>query len=714
MAQIFIIFAGQSYITRKMIRFDNANTHHHGRWLVYTALVVVTVALIVSFLPRNSGPQFRYDVGKPWMYSSLIAKFDFPIYKTEETIKEEQDSITDAFEPYYNYDAKVEQEQVKRFIDNYKDGIPGLPAEYVSTIADRLHRLYLAGVMDALEYSKISRDTTSMIRIVSGKKATSVEIMCTYSTMTAYEQLFSDPKLAAQRQILQRCNLNEYIQPNIIYDEERSEGELGDMLSGIPLASGMVLSGQKIIDRGEIVDDYTYRVLNSFERETKRRSACASAVPSTIAGQVLFVGTLILLFTTYLRLFRKDYFDKPRSIAMLYVMITVFPILVSLMITHNVLSVYILPFAIAPIFIRVFVDSRTAFTAHVTMVLICAAAVKYQYEFIIVQLVAGFIAIYSLRELSQRAEIFKTALLVTLGSSGIYFALQLMQDNSILTMDHSMYAYFAVNGVLLLFAYPLMLVIEKTFGFISNVTLIELSNTNKKLLRSLSEVAPGTFQHSVMVGNLAAEIANKIGAKSQLVRTGALYHDIGKMKNSVYFTENQMGGINPLDALPRIDAAQVVISHVTDGLKMAERYNLPGVIKDFIKTHHGTGKTKYFYISYKNEHPDEPVDDTLFTYPGPDPFTREQAVLMMADTVEAAARSLKEYTEESISNLVNKLIDQQVEDGFFRTCPITFHDIAVAKQVLIERLKAIYHTRTSYPELNKKGKEEQQAQPAAQ
>lgn len=714
MAQIFIIFAGQSYITRKMIRFDNANTHHHGRWLVYTALVVVTVALIVSFLPRNSGPQFRYDVGKPWMYSSLIAKFDFPIYKTEETIKEEQDSITDAFEPYYNYDAKVEQEQVKRFIDNYKDGIPGLPAEYVSTIADRLHRLYLAGVMDALEYSKISRDTTSMIRIVSGKKATSVEIMCTYSTMTAYEQLFSDPKLAAQRQILQRCNLNEYIQPNIIYDEERSEGELGDMLSGIPLASGMVLSGQKIIDRGEIVDDYTYRVLNSFERETKRRSASASAVPSTIAGQVLFVGTLILLFTTYLRLFRKDYFDKPRSIAMLYVMITVFPILVSLMITHNVLSVYILPFAIAPIFIRVFVDSRTAFTAHVTMVLICAAAVKYQYEFIIVQLVAGFIAIYSLRELSQRAEIFKTALLVTLGSSGIYFALQLMQDNSILTMDHSMYAYFAVNGVLLLFAYPLMLVIEKTFGFISNVTLIELSNTNKKLLRSLSEVAPGTYQHSVMVGNLAAEIANKIGAKSQLVRTGALYHDIGKMKNSVYFTENQMGGINPLDALPRIDAAQVVISHVTDGLKMAERYNLPGVIKDFIKTHHGTGKTKYFYISYKNEHPDEPVDDTLFTYPGPDPFTREQAVLMMADTVEAAARSLKEYTEESISNLVNKLIDQQVEDGFFRTCPITFHDIAVAKQVLIERLKAIYHTRTSYPELNKKGKEEQQAQPAAQ
>ena len=669
---------------------------------MYTFLVTVTVAVIVFFLPRNSGPQFRYDVGKPWMYGSLIAKFDFPIYKTDAKIKQEQDSIADAFEPYYNYDPSVEQQQVKRFAAAYKDGIPGLPRGYVATIVDRLQRLYRAGIIEATEYSSLAKDSMRTIRMVVGKKAQTAEIRCVYSTMTAYETLFSDPKLAAARQQLQRCNLNEYLLPNLKYDEERSEAELGDMLSGIPMASGMVLSGQKIIDRGEIVDDYLYRVLTSFERETQRRSASARAVPSTIAGQAIFVFTMIMLFTAYLWLFRKDYLEKPRSIAMLYSMITVFPILVSLMVEHNVLSVYVLPFAITPIFIRVFVDSRTAFTAHATMVLICAAAVKYQYEFIIVQLVAGLIAIYSLRELSQRAEIFKTAVLVTLGSSAIYFALQLMQDNSVLTMDHSMYKYFAANGVLLLFAYPLMLVIEKTFGFISDVTLIELSNTNKKLLRSLSEVAPGTFQHSVMVGNLAAEIANKIGAKAQLVRTGALYHDIGKMKNPAYFTENQMGGANPLEAMSRIDAAQIVISHVTDGVRMAEKYGLPGVIKDFILTHHGTGKTKYFYVSYKNEHPDDPVDDTLFTYPGPEPFTREQAILMMADTVEAAARSLKEHTEESIRQLVNKLIDQQTDDGNFRNCPITFHDIAVAKQVLADRLMAIYHTRTKYPELKNK------------
>ena len=675
--------------------------NYWGNTLTRIALVVATVGIIVAVLPRNSGPQFRYDVGKPWMYGSLIAKFDFPIYKTEKAIKTEQDSALRCFEPYYNYDPQVEREQMARFLNTYKKGIPGLPRQYVSLIADRLHRLYQEGIMEAAHYSVVAKDTTAMLRVVNGKTAASTGIVCLYSTMTAYEKLFADPQIAAERSALQRCNLNEYILPNLTYDEERSETEKADILSGIPLASGMVLSGQKIIDRGEIVDDYTYRVLNSFEKETQRRSASVTAIPSTIAGQVLFVSILILLFSTYITLFRRDYLDKPRSITMIYTMITLFPVLVSLMMEHNLLSVYVLPFSIAPIFIRVFMDSRTAFIAHVTMVLICAAAVKYQYEFIIVQLVAGLIAIYSLRGLSQRAQLFRTALLVTIGSCAIYLALQLMQDNDINDMDNSIYKYFAVNGVLLLFAYPLMLVIEKTFGFISSVTLIELSNTSKDLLRQLSEVAPGTFQHSVMVSNLAAEIANKIGAKAQLVRTGAMYHDIGKMKNPAFFTENQVG-VNPLDKMSRIDAAQIVISHVTDGLKLAEKHDLPNVIKDFIKSHHGMGKTKYFYISYKNEHPDEPVDDSLFTYPGPDPFTREQAILMMADTVEAASRSLTEYTEESISGLVNKLIDQQVEEGHFHTCPITFHDIAVAKQVLTERLKAIYHTRTTYPELKKR------------
>lgn len=680
--------------------FNNTEENYWRNLATKTVLVCITVAIIVWFLPRNEGRMYRYDVGKPWMYGSVIAKFDFPIYKTDEAIKHEQDSLLKHFQPYYSLNPLIEKKQVERFLHDYEQGINGLPKEYVGIVARQMQEIYQMGIINTNEYNNIFKDSTSMIRFVSGKNAKSLKVSSFYSTIAAYEHIFANEKLAAQRAILSRCNLNNYIEANIVYDKEKSDAEKNDLLSSIPLASGMVMSGQKIIDRGEIVNDYTCRVLNSFDKEMKRRSSTQDEIMTTFIGQILFVLILVMMFTSYLTLFRKDYFEKPRSITMLYTMITLFPILVSMMMKHNFFSVYIIPFAMAAIFVRVFMDSRTAFITHVTMILICAAAVKYQYEFIIVQLASGLVAIYSLRELSKRSQIFITAILVTISSCIIYLALQLMQDNQVFNIDPSMYTYFIINGIFLLLSYPMMYLIEKMFGFISNVTLFELSNTNKGLLRNLSEIAPGTFQHSITVGNLAAEIANRIHANSLLVRTGALYHDIGKMTNPVFFTENQ-AGVNPHDQLSDLESAQIIISHVTEGLKLAEKFNLPGIIKDFISTHHGTGLTKYFYINYCNEHPDEQVDKEMFQYPGPNPFTREQAILMMADTVEAASRSLKEYTEESISTLTNKLIDSQVADGFFRECPITFRDIALAKSVLIERLKSIYHTRISYPHLNK-------------
>ena len=680
--------------------FNNTEENYWRNLATKTVLVCITVAIIVWFLPRNEGRMYRYDVGKPWMYGSVIAKFDFPIYKTDEAIKHEQDSLLKHFQPYYSLNPLIEKKQVERFLHDYEQGINGLPKEYVGIVAKQMQEIYQMGIINTNEYNNIFKDSTSMIRFVSGKNAKSLKVSSFYSTIAAYEHIFANEKLAAQRAILSRCNLNNYIEANIVYDKEKSDAEKNDMLSSIPLASGMVMSGQKIIDRGEIVNDYTCRVLNSFDKEMKRRSSTQDEIMTTFIGQTLFVLILVMMFTSYLTLFRKDYFEKPRSITMLYTMITLFPILVSMMMKHNFFSVYIIPFAMAAIFVRVFMDSRTAFITHVTMILICAAAVKYQYEFIIVQLASGLVAIYSLRELSKRSQIFITAILVTISSCIVYLALQLMQDNQVFNIDPSMYTYFIINGIFLLLSYPMMYLIEKMFGFISNVTLFELSNTNKGLLRNLSEIAPGTFQHSITVGNLAAEIANRIHANSLLVRTGALYHDIGKMTNPVFFTENQ-AGVNPHDQLSDLESAQIIISHVTEGLKLAEKFNLPGIIKDFISTHHGTGLTKYFYINYCNEHPDEQVDKEMFQYPGPNPFTREQAILMMADTVEAASRSLNEYTEESISTLTNKLIDSQVAGGFFRECPITFRDIALAKSVLIERLKSIYHTRISYPHLNK-------------
>lgn len=664
-------------------------------------ITALTVAIIVWFLPRDSNSKrYNYDVGKPWMYQSFIAQFDFPIYKSEDAIKQEQDSILKTFMPYYNYDPTREKKELERFNKDFSSELTGLSHHYRAIIIDRIHRLYSAGIMNTPEYNAIVHDSTNMVKVVDGKSATPIEIGCMYSTMSAYEALLKDEELSKDRALLQKLNLTNYLEPNLTYDKEKTETERTDMLGSIPLASGMVLSGQKIIDRGEIVDDYTYRVLSSFERELQRRNATQMELTTTLIGQVIYVTILVMLFTMYIALFRKDYFDKPRSILMLYVMITLFPIAVAMMIEHNWFNVYIVPFAMAAIFARMFMDSRTAFVTQLTIVLICAAAVKYQYEFIIIQLVAGLVAIYSLRELSSRAQVIKTAALVTVSSCAVYFALQMMQETDVLKLDSKMYTHFAVNGVLLLLSYPLMYLIEKTFGFTSNVTLFELSNTFKGVLRNLSEVAPGTFQHSITVGNLAAEVANRIGADSLLVRVGALYHDIGKMTNPAFFTENQ-AGVNPHDALTCKESAKIIIGHVTEGVKIAEKANLPTIIKDFILTHHGRGMAKYFYIKYQNEHPDEVVDKEQFTYPGPNPFTREQALLMMADTCEAASRSLQEYTEESISSLVDRLIDAQVADGCFKDCPITFRDIAQAKQVLTERLMSIYHTRIQYPELKK-------------
>lgn len=664
-------------------------------------ITALTVAIIVWFLPRDSNSKrYNYDVGKPWMYQSFIAQFDFPIYKSEDAIKQEQDSILKTLMPYYNYDPTREKKELERFNKDFSSELTGLSHHYRAIIIDRIHRLYSAGIMNTPEYNAIAHDSTNMVKVVDGKSATPIEIGCMYSTMSAYEALLKDEELSKDRALLQKLNLTNYLEPNLTYDKEKTETERTDMLGSIPLASGMVLSGQKIIDRGEIVDDYTYRVLASFERELQRRNATQMELTTTFIGQVIYVTILVMLFTMYIALFRKDYFDKPRSILMLYVMITLFPIAVAMMIEHNWFNVYIVPFAMAAIFARMFMDSRTAFVTQLTIVLICAAAVKYQYEFIIIQLVAGLVAIYSLRELSSRAQVIKTAALVTVSSCAVYFALQMMQETDVLKLDSKMYTHFAVNGVLLLLSYPLMYLIEKTFGFTSNVTLFELSNTFKGVLRNLSEVAPGTFQHSITVGNLAAEVANRIGADSLLVRVGALYHDIGKMTNPAFFTENQ-AGVNPHDALTCKESAKIIIGHVTEGVKIAEKANLPTIIKDFILTHHGRGMAKYFYIKYQNEHPDEVVDKEQFTYPGPNPFTREQALLMMADTCEAASRSLQEYTEESISSLVDRLIDTQVADGCFKDCPITFRDIAQAKQVLTERLMSIYHTRIQYPELKK-------------
>ena len=670
---------------------------------VFTRVLIVlaTVALIVWFMPRDTKMNLKIEEGKPWLYPDLTAPFDFAIEKSEATLKAEYENVLRDFEPYYTLNKAVADSKIREFLQNYDQHAGHLSADYKIIIANRLRLLYNQGIVDTKEPVGGDDDTLHTLRIVNGKTAMSVKSASIHTPMQAYSLLTNDPLLQAHREKLQDLELNTYIVANLIYDRERSETSRNELISTVPKASGMVQRGQKIIDRGSIVDAQTYQVIMSFQRASDRQHEGESHLSSTVMGELLYVLLLITGFTIFLSIFRADYFDKLRSVVMIYLLITLFSVMASILVSHSLLHVFILPFAMVPIFIRVFMDSRTAFMAHAVMVLVCACMLRRPLDFIAVEMMAGLTAILSLRDLSSRSQLFWTAATVTIASCLMNLALDLIATNSLGAIDMSEYNYLLVCGVVLFCSYPLLYIIEKTFGYTSNITLIELSDMNKDLLRRMSEVAPGTFQHSIQVANLAAEIARKIGAKAQLVRTGALYHDIGKTVNPIYFTENQSGGIDPHEQLSCVESASMIISHVTEGLKLADKYNLPNVIRDFIATHHGQGKTKYFYVKWKNEHPDEEIDDLLFTYPGPNPFTKEQAVLMMADAVEAASRSLPDYTEQSIRQLVNRIIDSMVADGFFRECPITFRDIAYAKTVLIEKLKTIYHTRVSYPELKK-------------
>ena len=564
-----------------MSSFNIKNDLTWRDFLIRSALIVATTAVIVWLMPRNTQSSFKIERGKPWVYNDLSAPFDFPIYKSEEAVKAERDSLMKSYEPYYIYNEEIVGKQVRQFYKDYNKGIPGLPDDYLSIVANRLRDLYTQGIMNSSEFTILRQDTAKSIRVINGKDVTSVSITKLNSVVSAYEQIFQDETLSKHKDVLQKCNLNDYIAPNLIYDRARSEASLNELHNSIPLASGIVQRGQKIIDRGDIVDKNTYNILMSYKKETDRRDENKQGISLIILGQVLYVLIMISCFTIYISLFRKDYFENPRSILMLYSLILIFVVLASLMVSHNVLHVYIVPFAMVPIFIRVFMDSRTAFMAHAVLTMICASILQHPLEFISVEMIAGLVAIFSLRELSSRSQLFWTAVLVTIATGLTNLALEWIRNEDLARLNLSEYNYICINGILLFCSYPLLYLIEKAFGFISNITLIELSDMNKTLLRKMSEVAPGTFQHSIQVGNLAAEIANKIGAKSQLVRTGALYHDIGKMMNPIYFTENQ-SGVNPHEKLGAIDSAQTIISHVTEGVKLADKYNLPSVIRDFI------------------------------------------------------------------------------------------------------------------------------------
>ena len=661
------------------------------------ALVLVATALIILFSPRQKSVSYDYSIGKPWKYGQIIADYDFPIYKSEAVIRAESDSAMKHFQPYFNWDASVGNMMIRNFTQEIQVSAD-FPSKYKSYILEKLGEVYNRGIMDSHDYSGLLDSSFTSVRIEKGKTAEMRQVKHLFTTRSAYQYIMMADSAHFSRDILNRCNLNNYIAVNLHLDKAKTHARKQDLINSVSYASGLVQAGEKIVDRGTIVTEKTASIIHSLMKESQRRNK-DSNFWLQIAGSYMVTFFLLFIFITYLYLYRRDYLFELRSVILLYLLITVFAIATSLTSTHSNQYIYCIPMTAIAIVVSVFMDSRTAFLSTLIAILISSLSLQEPYLFIFIEIFSSWVAIYSLKQLATRSQLIHTAFLATALTALLMLGIDFSQGHTLRMLDTSWYLSIAINGVLLLFVYPFLFVLEKVFGFTSPITLIEISNINHPLLRELSKQAQGTFNHSMQVANLASEIASKIGADVLLVRTGALYHDIGKMKNPTYFTENQ-GNSNPHDVLPEERSAQIIIQHVSDGLAIADRYGLPKILKGFIATHHGTSKAGYFYIKYRNDHPNDNINESLFSYPGPNPRTREEAVLMMADSVEAASRSLKEINDESIRQLVDKIVDAKVNDGYFKECPITFRDIQQAKEVLVASLKTIYHTRISYPTLN--------------
>ena len=672
-----------------------------NRFLQGIAYIIVSVTLIVLAMPSTDKPLLTYTVGEPWTSQQIISPGEIYIQKDPAVVEQERaELLRQDYFPYYNIDNTVGEKQVSLFLQKYSDGAPGVSAYSMQVVANLMTEMYSQGIMNQMEYQKLlESDSITDIMLVKDNEAVKAEKASVMSTKKAYEMLMDNPLLLNIKPILQELNLNEFLVANITYDYKRSKQAYNDLTSLIPTNSGVMKQGQEIINRGDIVTEEKARMIDSYNDFISNNSERTLAEAFMHNGmQWLYILLIMLLFMCYLQYFREEYLVRPNCMVMLFTLLTLFPIINSLLVRWDPRNVYLLPVCMVPMFVRVFLDSRSAFMAHTTLVLLCSVIVTERFEYIVLQIAAGYIAICALREVTKRSQIITTSACITLLYLVTYTLLKYM-DNDALSFEILKHGYllFIISGMMLMLTFPLMFLVEKTFGFVSPVTLIELSDINKELLRRLSEEAPGTYQHSIMVSNLASAIAQEIGAKFLLVRTGALYHDVGKLTNPVFFTENQ-NGINPHTRLTPQESARIITGHVEEGIRLTSAAGIPSILQDFIRTHHGRGLARYFYTTYKNEHQDEDIDETPFRYQGPNPFTKEQAILMMADAVEASSRSLKEYTEESITKLVNNIIDNQVKEGFFEDCPITFKDIKTAKEVLIDKLKIIFHTRIAYPE----------------
>lgn len=672
--------------------------------VIRAALFAAATAILVALVPRADHQSYSYELGQPWKYPLLTAELDIPIKRDSASIRAMRDSIDRAFVPFVKNDRSAADANITRF--RQAMGVNGVDKKQTDLIATLMRQAYSQGIVDAKVYETIRQQPDRQLRVDDGSAIENTVTTIDASTMLSPKKAFEfiDSAYNTTGRHLDAATvkaINVCLSPNVVLDTAGDSKYREQEYLNVDGALGMIKKGQRIVDRGEIVNSQIYTNLNTYQEALDKLQADTISTYYFATGQTLYILLCFTLLYLFLFIYRRSFFDDMRKMTFLMTFITLFIIFALAMFEYIPNGLYLVPFAAVPVVTLIFFDSRTAIFSLLATVLIAAMVATYQFQFLFLQLLAGLVATFSIHQLSKRSQLLRTALFSFIAYALGYLTMTLISEGNLEGFSWRMMGYFAVNGVILSFAYILIVIIEKIFGFTSTVTLVELSDINSPLLRRLAEEAPGTFQHSMQVSALAAEAARAIGANTQLVRTGALYHDIGKMESPIFFTENQHG-VNPHAGLNPETSAQKIISHVTSGLQMASKAKLPSVIRDFIAEHHGRGLTKYFYNTAVNEAPDgNGVDRTKFMYPGPDPRSKETAIMMMADSVEAASRSLKDYSQESISNLVNHIIDQQAADGLFKESPISFKDVETVKETFKKRLVTIYHSRIAYPEIKK-------------
>lgn len=705
--------------------------------LIYRILLFLfsVVAIVLSF-PREGRFPYEYQNGKPWSYEDYFAPFDFPVLKTMDELRSEKDSIFKQFKPYFNFNTKAETIQITLFREAFvkqwdayaKDSIRNKSLDkrqtiesfftkssstekeyYLNVALDLFKFVYQKGIVEVNDQIEEKMHPGSNIMVIKNNVGEEHEFEDVFTLKTAYEYISQelDKRTNVSNQgrnlyetgFFKDLNLNVFLQPNLIYNEEASKNIKNELANQISVTKGMILANQRIIGKGEIVNDEKYNILFSLETEYENKIGLSDKFWNVLLGQIILVCVTIGVLYLFLGSFRKIVYQNAIKTGFIIILVVSMVSISSYLLSQNKIDIYVLPIVLLPIIIKTFYDARVALFVNSVVIVLIGFIAPNGFQFVLISFIAGVVAILSLTNVYRRSRLITTAMYVVGVYSIIFIGISLMEGKDFTEIQYRKAFSFLANGALLLFAYPLIYLFEKIFGFLSDIKLMELSDTNQPLLRELSEKAPGTFQHSLQVANIAEEAARKVGANAMLVRTGALYHDVGKMLKPMYFIENINTERNPHSDIPFEESAGIIIEHVVKGVEIAKRHRLPQQIIDFIRTHHGTSTVHFFYRSFMRQYPEREVERVKFTYPGPIPFTKEQALVMMADSVEAASRSLKEVNQKTINELVDSIIFNQMIEEQYNNAPITHKDITEVKEIFKRKLMNIYHVRVEYPEV---------------